>query len=48
MCVKAETGSGKTLAFLIPLLELISRQEREEGGIDDEGYTEAIVLAPSR
>ena len=37
----APTGSGKTLAFLLPLLELLSKQEATQG-------IQAIILSPTR
>ncbi len=36
----AQTGTGKTLAFLIPLVELLTRQSS--------GHTAALVLLPTR
>jgi ATP-dependent RNA helicase RhlE len=43
--VKSQTGSGKTLAFLLPLEELILRDEEENVKTN---AIKAIILEPTR
>lgn len=42
----AVTGSGKTLAFLVPLIEILQRRERENAWSKKE--IGAIVISPTR
>lgn len=44
VCVEAVTGSGKTLAFVIPVIEMILRREREV----KPNQIGAIILTPTR
>jgi ATP-dependent RNA helicase DDX10/DBP4 len=44
----ARTGSGKTLSFLIPLLELLYRQQYNTGGGNITDGVGAVVLCPTR
>ncbi len=47
--VAAETGGGKTLAFLLPLMELMKREEVKSGAPETRAARpRALVLAPTR
>mmetsp|Transcript_10033 Transcript_10033/g.17623 ORF Transcript_10033/g.17623 Transcript_10033/m.17623 type:complete len:535 (-) Transcript_10033:575-2179(-) len=46
--VASETGSGKTLAFLLPIFELIKKEEALSGMETRKARPKAIVLCPTR
>eukprot|EP00923_Selenidium_pygospionis_P038090 GHVN01066580.1.p1 GENE.GHVN01066580.1~~GHVN01066580.1.p1 ORF type:complete len:1153 (-),score=154.31 GHVN01066580.1:7841-11299(-) len=44
----AETGSGKSLAFLLPLIELLKREEMSDSFVRRLRRPRAVILAPTR
>lgn len=46
VAVEAVTGSGKTLAFLVPMMELLLKREKEYGWKQTE--IGAVVISPTR
>jgi len=46
--IGAETGSGKTLTFLLPIIELLTRQEKEGKIERSPNRPRCLILAPTR
>ncbi|GJQ08449.1 hypothetical protein GpartN1_g240.t1 [Galdieria partita] len=46
--IGAETGSGKTLTFLLPIIELLTRQEKSRGIERSPHRPRCLVFAPTR
>eukprot|EP01138_Halocafeteria_seosinensis_P014147 gb/GECG01014445.1/.p1 GENE.gb/GECG01014445.1/~~gb/GECG01014445.1/.p1 ORF type:complete len:552 (+),score=60.37 gb/GECG01014445.1/:1-1656(+) len=46
--IKSGTGSGKSLAYILPIIELLKRDEMEQMIVPRKGRPRAVVLAPTR
>ncbi|GFH05651.1 uncharacterized protein HaLaN_00150, partial [Haematococcus lacustris] len=44
----SHTGSGKTLGYLLPIVELMKRQEREQGFVSRPKRPRVLVLGPTK
>ncbi|MBX3021361.1 MAG: DEAD/DEAH box helicase [Bdellovibrionales bacterium] len=44
----AETGSGKTLSYVLPILDLIKRQENDGDKVSKESLPRGLVIVPTR
>ena len=48
LVARARTGSGKTLAFSLPIIEVLLKQNKEDGAGRGRRLPRALILAPTR